>query len=207
MNIYERISDGDIQTFFSGTLISYKGKPVFVESTSVGKGMYIRYLEDGKPASIKWSPANVKPISGRIGMVNVKGSCVYVSRKPIRRFQIGIDKNNTSVVNVGPRGQGHVRPPASIVSEFSTPYIADAIAGNYPTLEEAFLNATKFNGTTAFDKQFAVDYEGYIYYKDKAVGRAGKNLIKEAIKFKDNFYHVLLLGEKNAEDFRKFRPD
>lgn len=204
----EMVPERDLIQYFKGSLFLYRGKPVYCNSVR-GNELRILILESQEEHYVVYDPSTCTPIGGRIGNVNHNGGVCYVSRKPSRQFQIGINPNNTSFRTVGSDPTGRVR---AAIQGLNKSVIADAIAGKYPNIAQAFHRATVKGGTVAFDRQFAIDFQGVIYYHNKGVGTVDAaikpiNLTTDNVVFlAGNEYLKLIIGGPNGQDYQHFSP-
>lgn len=196
----------DIQRDICGTLVQYEGVPVVAKEISRdGKNLTVRRVMDNHEFKVPFSLQSVTAIRGRIGMINgATGSVYYMERIPVRRMSIGINSNNSraSIVFDGDGDE------YSNIKEFSHHGLDDAINNRYPTFRQAIKFAKNCNGACAFDKQFAVDHKGAIYYKDK--GRVGKIVAPfktiDKIEWNAGKEHLFFLLENDYEKtVRTFR--
>lgn len=113
------------------------------------------------------------------GFFNYRGVCVYLSRMPCRRYKHGLHRDNISVVALEIEDNGDLlraklRGAYECVVGLNSKSHYNTYMNIYPTLEEA-LNLLQDQGCViAFDRQFAVDKEGSIYYKSNKVGAVTK---------------------------------
>lgn len=196
----ENLSFEDIIQQYANNIVCYKGKPVYVSNVRGDKTVNVKDLESGKEAKVAFNLKDFKATKERLGMVNVDNTVIYLTRIPVRRMEIGLNGRNLSIGKVAcPALDSDYRAFANIQS-LQHPSIADTLAGNYPTFPKAYRKATDTNGTYAFDRQFAIDFEGNIYYKTKCVGKApAKAKSVNEIIFFDNFKHLIILLEGNHE--------
>jgi hypothetical protein len=182
------ISDQDKIQQFQDTLILYKGKPCKVKQ--IGPKIKIFNLVTQRPSFVEFSLKEFAPPSLRLGFVNIDEAAVYVSRKHIKQFQIGLSKSNCSFfVNDNmyvPDRRGAIHKLASL----ECPEFSDMLFGHYPKLEDAFAQAKEFKGAVAFDRQFAIDCRKQVFYKRWFVGyyEGGKKIV-----FDDKYQYLSLL--------------
>jgi hypothetical protein len=160
----------DIKRDLVGTLISYKGIPNYVLGIEDNKAL--RITEIGSFIEKKVPYTEVSSLRGRIGMVSDEaGQVYYVSRLPARKLFIGL---NSAVMNYarvyeirnGPRNH------LDDLVNFRLRSLSNAIMGEYPSIPDALKVAKDFKGAMPFDRQFAIDFNRNIYYKDgRIVGK------------------------------------
>lgn len=201
----------DIQRDIVGTLMNVKDTLGFIRSVhDFGEdGIVVRYLDvrDNNIKDCKFSLDIIKPINGRIGMINDgNGGVYYAIRNPSRKMTIGMDWNNSSLVTV-------TRPNSEYdledVRNFRNKGWIDAFNGSYPTLSKALALAKKYESGCAFDKQFAVDCEGHIYYKAEGIVGVliGKYKTVKNISWLPGKEHLAIILENDYEKtVRTFQP-
>lgn len=182
------ISVRDLRTMYQHSVVLWKGVPVYISEIDEAYKVKIFDLGVQKYKIVKWIPENFIPPSVRIGYVNMGTNCFYAHRIPARRYKIGLSSDNVIRLE-----QDHRMSPAekeeagNILSRFKSTSLYDALMNKYPSLEEAFQEAKDNNGYVAFDKQFAVGYDGQVFYKGRQVG----NYMNGAVEFKDSFSHLI----------------
>lgn len=173
----------DLSQKIKSSIILYQGKPIFV--TDVSPEMYVHFydLATLEPNGVKWSQAFSAPTS-RLGMVNVHGSVIYASRMPERRMKLGIGKENIKFerlkVHYPDRSFDHT---LYHLTKLIRQELADTLIGNYPSFKQACTYARQERGAYAFDRQFAVDSDGFIHYKTDKVGLVHKGKVVFAKKY------------------------
>lgn len=205
----KRISEADIGMFYLNNLFLYKNIPVYCEGHD-GKYLKLIFLEHMKRVGVVFDYSLISPIPGRIGMVNTRKGVAFVQRRPVRRFNMGLSTDNTRITTVIGEDDG----PRAEIRQLNVKNLFPAIMGNYPTFEECvatLLKNTDIEGR-AFDRQFAVRKDGFIFYRNSWVGRvdsdkflAGEATIED-IYFEAQHKHLsVLLGKKYETDFRNSR--
>lgn len=186
----------DLSMMYSDALVLYKDKPVYV--LRVGAVFDILDLESQEMNSVKFTEKDFSSLSRRVGMVNIGSDCVYVSRNPVRKYSVGLNHGNVKVQQLA---------GASSVSPFKVLYatakglrevgLANAINNKYPAFTEA-LSGSLRGGCQAFDKQFAVDKKGRVFYKTKEVGCVSITAkSEEEIEFNSGYSYLRLLLQNN----------
>lgn len=189
----------DLNQYFLNTVVLYKEKPVFVKTISREKSFKMLDLFSQRIIIDKEALKYITPPMRRLGMVNTGGSVVYVQRRPIRLYQMGINKFNLQFLTVGhnyPEGAGVTLHAIQTVNKVE---FADMMFDKYPSFEECVKTSKEFDGAMAFDKQFAVDCEGFVWYKQDRVGSVGESLNVESIKWSAGNEHLILLLKGNYE--------
>jgi len=197
--VLEKLSRDDIQQQYLGNLVFCKGQPVYVDDVDRDCNCHIVHIKTG---GFSWEPfslATFKAPISRLGMMNIRNSAVYLSRIPVRRMNIGLNRENL-VVNLLPVDY----PERDYVTTDEVRTLCckqwiDVFEGKYPSLAEALKTSKDNRGACAFDRQFAVDKNGNVFYKTKKVGSAkGITEVKD-ITFDAEFVYLSLLLEGNHE--------
>ena len=202
------IAVDDLRTFFVNTVCMYNNKPVKVREISYNKVFHMLDLLTQKTIIAPDALKNISPPVRRLGMINLLSSVLYLKRMPYRKYQVGINKNNTKIETlIVPYPQGRDNTKA-ICSDFSSPDLANCLLNRYPSIKECWEFVNEFEGAMAFDKQFAVDYSGQIFYKTLYVGvLKGKKKTVSDIVFNEDYKHLILLLDGNHEKtIRDFGP-
>lgn len=188
------ISVRDLKTMYRSTLVLWKGKPVTVLDISEDYVFSVYDLETQKMKTVRWNPDNFSAPTVRIGYVNLGTNCAYCHRVPSRRYKIGLSAENVKMIGTDhPLNESEDDVASYTLHRMRSPQLYKALMGDYPTLEEAYASAMEFEGTIAFDKQFAVGHEGKIYYKGKHVGTYQKGEI-EFNSGKEHLKRALIVG-------------
>lgn len=196
------ISYQDIRQQYLNSVVLFKGKPVKVKKVYEDRTVRILDLRSQRSRDVVFDMKHFSPPVTRLGYVNRDGAAVYVSRKPQRQYQTGVSASNCSVA-------GFIRTDEllnieEVVKAMECPEFADMMLGNYPSLPEAYKEATKNFGSVAFDKMFAVTYDGKIFYKNIHAGTYREE--NDSIDFLQSVQHLrVCLKGKYAEAPRTFR--
>lgn len=201
----------DLVRDLRGCVVMYQNKPVYVTSISRGGEVVFRELLSQKEGT---APFTVKDFTNpvrRVGFVNVLNSVVYVSRVPYRKYFMGLSSHNTSFKTLVGVHYEHFAPETKRrVMNLCIPELGEAIMDKYPSFVEACKRVKKFRGAVAFDKQFAVSSEKYIYYKGEGVGTVANLLTAEGVQdikwIPGKEYLSLLLNGNYEKTVRDFRP-
>lgn len=181
------ISVRDLRMMYNHSLILWKGQPSFVAEISDSYRISLYDLGSQRYKTVKWNADNFAPPAVRIGYVNLGTNCAYIHRVPARLYKIGLSMENLEVIR-----QEHALSAIEeariydILRKLDSPHLYDALMGNYPDLREAAKMAQDNEGVVAFDKQFAVDYKGKVFFKGKEVG----HYRFDNVEFKDEFKHL-----------------
>lgn len=199
----------DLQRDLRGCVMIHKNKPVYVSNISRDGMVKFTELITQKEGVAPFTLASFASPTRRLGFVNVMGSVVYVSRTPVRKFFLGLNRGNVAVKVVAgveyPEGQVQT---AAQVSRLCSTELGNAMFNKYPTFAECVKHLQMFKpGAMAFDKQFALTSEGRVLYKEKVVGTYKKNAkTVEDIQWESGkeYLSILLKGnyEKAARDFK-----
>ena len=194
------LSQADKRQQYLKTVVLYKDRPVLVECiTDLGR-FCIFDLKSQKSTTVDFDFTLFKPPTRRLGMINVEGSVLFVSRIPVRKMMIGISKDNTtiSLLRVAyPHGQ---RDTVDNAYGFSSEALADTMNGVYPSFEEAVNKLSPETPAIAFDRMFAIDIDLRIHYKTNVVGilpEIGTSIYD--IVFSDGNKHLITLLDNNHE--------
>jgi hypothetical protein len=193
-------SAADLEQMYASTVSVYKNKPYYVISVNRDKKALCRNLLTQRE---EWLPIDEVSFSAptqRLGFINVKGSVLYLSRTPIRRYKVGLSKENLQIRYLDcvqyPAGTAQTQ---AYVKDMTCIELADCIMGKYPSLTEAYVRCESGSKAVAFDRQFAVNYHGEIIYKTRVVGRLknAKPRTVADIEFDKDYDHLYsLLGNK-----------
>lgn len=197
----DKLSYADISQQYLANLVSYKGDIVYVSRVFEDRTVKVFDLLKQVYKSAEFSLEDFSVIKSRLGMVNVFDSVIYMSRIPIRKMAIGLNKSNISVNTVPteyPEGKDDTR--YAVQSLVIAP-IVNTLLGIYPSLEEALQQVNKEKPSTiAFDRQFAVNSQSEVFYKTKIVGYVKKSAKSATeIEFDPGYSHLSLLLENNHE--------
>lgn len=194
------MNDNDIERDIVGTYMMYKGRLVYVLSNDRAK-LRVRYMDTMVEAYVLLNFENLKAIRGRVGMVNAGGYVGYATRTPMRKMQVGMTWRNTTMYLVCKRKDREQQAYDDLRNNRGVS-LSDAVRNIYPKLPEAFAIAKETTGGCAFDKQFAIDYTGAIYYKDQGVVGSTPITCKlsiDKIVLLDKYSHLQPLLEKDYD--------
>lgn len=164
------LNHADVHQLYSETVCRYKGAPIRVMEINRDLMVTIMLLRHGKLAQVKFEQELFGPPLGRIGFVNEGVHAFYVTRQPVRRYQVGLNRGNVKYHHLPMADRKKAERDYNVAQKMNTKSWAKALDNEYPSLAEALRIATEHKGTVAFDKQFAVDGERNIYYKTNKVG-------------------------------------
>lgn len=171
----ERVSIEDLRTFWKGCVAVFQGEPVFVIGVGDRREAKVKRLRDGSISTIDLTKEDLQAPDGRLGFVNLNGTVIYTQRRPVRKFMMGINDQNLHVRML----KEYLRYEAGEIHRLSTTSMEfyRTLKGEYPSLEEAIDQVKTFGGAAAFDRQFAVDEDRYLYYKMYRVGKVGRGCV------------------------------
>lgn len=196
----KKASVQDLSQMLTDSVCMYKNKPYYI--LGIGRDYMARAFDilAQREVLIACDETTFTAPTTRLGFVNVKGYAVYASRIPIRRYKVGLSAENTKFAFLDYPYKDAAKL-SIYLGDLQRVELADCIMGRYPTIEEAFKRfdqGANSSRLVAFDKQFAIDYRGYIFYKERAVGRVAQVPTSVAdIIFDPDFTHLTtLLGKK-----------
>lgn len=198
----------DIIQLFQGVLVRYKDSVVKVEDVLGDKRLLVFDLATQRRKHINFNLEELSAPIGRIGFVNHGNWAFYVTRRPLRRYNAGLIKNNIKIdaVDYPNPARLQLRVAGEEVSNLKLRTVLNSINGEYPSLEEALQKAKDSNGVYAFDRQFAITYDRNILFRTQFVGiLPPRTTKKERIVFKQEFEHLdLLLNQDYEKTARTF---
>lgn len=187
------ISVEDIRSIYGNTLCTYKGTPVFFKDITIDRIAIVRNIATKKTVEIPFKLEDFTAPQQRIGYVNHRNNAFYITRLPVRRFQVGIAKNNVDIRMLATPGSDSWRGREELFA-FNLPTLAESMLNKYPPFHEAFQKAVDSQGIWAFDKQFAIGYDGKLYYKCQHVATVTKGVrTLRTAKFLPEFEYLSIL--------------
>ena len=181
----------DVRQKLESSVLLYKKKPVLFQK--VNENLTEARIFDmmaQKEEVVPFDEKEFQPPVPRIGMINIAGSVVYAKRIPIRRNKLGLSNENLIVELL----ENAVYPDKierarDEIRGLKSKALAETLLKKYPTLRQAFRKLSQFDGTIAFDKQFAVTSDQKLLYKHKVVGTHDF----ENLYLNDGFHHLEIL--------------
>ncbi len=193
------LSIADIDQLYNKSIILYKGRPSKVIGVSRDGNLNVLTLANGRKNVVKFVKADFKPITGRIGFINHNGHAFYAYRTPMRRYSIGLTNQNTSIRYLVGHQNLAYKAMDKVVMMDSVAWDS-ALTNDYPSFKDAIRIAKDLNGSCAFDKQFAIDFQRNIFYKHICVGVLPVRASTIArIEFNPGFDFLQVLLEPNYE--------
>ena len=187
----------DLRTFFMGQVVMYKNRPTKVTMITGEFKYKLLDLETQKQTIVLRAHKDITPPHRRLGMLTIGSLSYYLTRLPARRMQMGLNQNNVRMTRL-PFKPDELRDMIDKVCEFDSRELALCMLNKYPSIAEAFEEAHDMFGCVAFDKQFAIDHKGRIYYKTHLVGITSKKSGFQ-ITFDPGFAHLAILLDGNHE--------
>lgn len=190
-----KIPQADFHQLCQDALFWYKKDVIRVCGLDGGE-ISIFYLKNRKTILIPYAEhEKFTPVIERIGMVNIRKSCVFVSRTTARQYLVGVASSNVQINHLPVDYPLDVRRTLDEVKGFKSPELIAAINNDYPPLPEAYKKAVEWVGACAFDKQFAIDSKGNVFFKTKAVAVYKDDVLV----YKKGFEHLGCLLENCYE--------
>src|SRR6476660_5481498 len=184
------LNHDDIVQQFGNTTFFYKGKPHKVKRVGMDD-VRILDLRTQRTKEVEFKLKDFLPVQTRLGMVNIDGVAVYVRRLIRKQYLTGINSTNTECIPLNSIAAGDRLAAQLKVREMECPEFADMLLGHYPTLESAWAQAKKIDGAVAFDKQWALDASGAVYFRTDKVGAYWES--DKRIELDEPFKHYSVL--------------
>jgi hypothetical protein len=196
------LSVDDIRQMYVDNIVSYKGEFVKVRSVNAEGLVSIIRLGSGKQSTVKFNRQDFSSPRKRIGYINHNCHAIYISRVPVRRYGVGINRGNTKTMfHETDRYKPTFVRALDQVARFDSKSWDDTLNNEYPSLRSALSIAARSGGSCAFDRQFAVDDLRYVYYKSIYVGKiAPRYYTPQRIEFNEQFSFLSVLMELNNEN-------
>lgn len=163
------VEDHDANRMLSGSVISIGGRLIYVNNVSRQMLTGVD-IETGEAID---TPADFdvikNPNAGRLGYMNTPNGCSYMLRSPVRTMAMGFNSQNTKAY-VAHNTAGR-RAPVSLIGS-CLKYLNNTYKNIFPDYKEAYKLAIETQTPTAFDRSFAVDRNGILFFRGNAIGRA-----------------------------------
>ncbi len=143
----------DLNMRLNNSLVKYNGQPAYVVGID-GRtlSLYLTRTRDNVLAHLPDNKLDIRPVP--LGYVNLLSHCVYVSRRPERRYKQGLNTNNIRV-----RGKAMRMDIPDLLQSVS---LAKSIGNDYPSFANA-LKAVKGNPTSrAWSRRWALKDDDHI---------------------------------------------
>lgn len=190
----------DLNTMFRNSLIIHKNKPYFVNRVEGTQRYNVLDLSDQRHKTLEASYTDLKAPGRCFGFVNAGGIVLYLTRMPVRRYKVGACGNeNMGIHAVAGYGEDRSTIALDAVYNLTSPYVCDTIFNRYPSIVDAFHRVRNGEMIVAFDRQFAVDRKGDVYYKLVKVGKVVNPQTVYDIQFSDPYKFLITLLDNNYE--------
>lgn len=164
------LSDGDATRMLSGSIVEYADRLVMAGRAVHDSIVDFTDLETGERISVIADFDIIKnPVNGMLGYVNQKEGTSYFVRTAARITRMGMGYDNLRSVAV------HSSRNKAAASRFGIHLfepLFKTYKNEYPTFEEAYINAVDNGVPTAFDRSFAIDRLGRLMFQGKPIGVA-----------------------------------
>lgn len=165
------VPPADYNQLFDQTVMFYKKQNRWVQVRGfTGTKVLIKFLDDRTETLTLFNDENFSTEHPKLGMVNIRQGCTFVSRIPKRIMKAALCQN-TMAVDIPFKDRSYFSGIGfrDLMYEFP-PEIINTFLGIYPSFEEAVaLVAKRESFAVAFDRQFCVSYKGDIYFKGNPV--------------------------------------
>lgn len=189
------ISVRDLVQMYKDSIVLYKGSPVLVLNISELRRFTIWDLEKQIIKVVLFKQENFAPPKMRLGYINLGTNCVYVQRKPLRRYKIGLTTETVERINTDhPLNRYEEDEAARAIYHLKAFNLYETLKGIYPPLGVAIGIAIENKGVAAFDRQFAVGHDKCIYYKGKHVGFVDRSQNITFFEGKEHLEKALLIS-------------
>jgi hypothetical protein len=186
--MYKELSEEDLRAMFEGTIVRYKGDPVYIKSAIDRMLMLTDIVTQKVVDTVEPDSKHIDFKNMPLGFFNLDtGGAAWVSRVPQRQFKVGIVTGN---LNISPVSQ--VLNVVSVKEAFKQPLI-DAIKGKYPSKEEAIAAVEgKKKVSRAFNRFFAIDGDLNLYHRINKVGMINSENGKPIFHASKNYLKALM---------------
>lgn len=163
------VEDHDANRMLSGSVISIGGRLIYVNNVSRRMLTGVD-IETGEAIDTLADFDVIKnPNAGRLGYMNTPNGCSYMLRSPVRTTAMGLNNQNTKAYAT--HNSAERRAPVSLVGS-CLKYLNNTYKNIFPDYKEAYKLAVETQTPTAFDRSFAVDRQGLLFFRGNAIGRA-----------------------------------
>ena len=203
----EKLSLEDASMIYGDSLFIRKGRLVKVRDVHYDANAQLAVtvfdLRSRKTEVVLFVQDEFKTPAKRIGYVNCQKNSFYVVRQPVRVYKGGISQSNVDIRRPEVPYNDNTGRALSQMRELECKSILAAYNNEYPPLERAIELAVEFGSSCAFDKQFAVDLNGRLYYKTGVVGKVFNGVLEFN---SDKTYLKTLLGGNHEKAVHTFGP-
>lgn len=193
----DKLSIDDVNQMYVDSTVIYNGKLVYIREVYHNDNdevcVVLTHLENGEREEAVFDRALFKA-PNRIGYVNAANAAWFFSRAPGRMFKVGLSANNCKITATD--GFAIHGMPNILSKELQAAH--DNI---YPSLYKAWLAVkNKDRACMAFDHQFAICNQRFIYFKGRLVGNIPKgNVRKSNIVWNNKFEFLADILEPDYE--------
>lgn len=193
------LSFNDKVMLFNNNLLLHRDRLSFI-TFNRRETMSVFDLETQKSREVAFVFEDLQPIKSRLGLVNINNTIVWLSRLPVRKYGVGLYRNNTIAEVWKTPESPEVRAEArERVHSLTAPQIIATVEGRYPTFYEALRSALANRATVAFSNSMAVTSARYIMYRDRVVGSVSEKATScREIVFKPPFAYLTETFKKDA---------
>jgi hypothetical protein len=166
--LIEDVPKRDFEQIFTGVIVKDRntGSWCKIEGFDEGKALLRPHLNKGGLSGdadfVEFTDENVSLETPSLGMCNTRNGAFFIQRKPSRVMKGGVVLDTCYVVNAR-----STRDADGHILKFDRRYakLNHMFNREYPNLSESFTEAATSHRTIAFDRQFAVCWQGKVYYK------------------------------------------
>lgn len=163
------VEDHDAQRMLSNSIISLGGRLVYVV-TVMDRILHGTDVETGEAIAAPADFDTIKnPSEGRLGYHNGRWGTSYIVRTPARITTMGLCRGNLKFMAVH-NSEERGGPTSFAASLFKS--IHNTYNNIFPSFDAAYERAVEKGIPTAFDRSFAIDRLGRLYFKGKNIGKA-----------------------------------
>lgn len=178
MNLAD-ISLADQKQMFQNSLVRYGTEPVWIHHIGdrcLADCLFIGNNED-KVLDLRDEAFNFKPVN--TGYVNIQGYSFFVTRMPHRQWKQGLSIDNVNIRYNHPyNDNGRFQNAYNRVKELTCKPLYNTIKNIYPSLEQVVESFEDNVVEGAFDRQFAVNNLGWLFYKGEQSGLVDLKTLK-----------------------------
>lgn len=197
----KNVSFKDLRQAYLHTVCLWNGVPVYVVGIATNRAFQIKDLKTNKTTIEEFDHTKLKSPLGRLGMVNRNGAAYYLVRSTARVYQMGINSNNVVVEHIPNTPYDRFGLNRQTMTETCLSEVADTLMGIYPSFNNALEAVKTFGGIVAFDRQFAIDENRALWYKNHRVGSIPRGAASsDDVVFSNRYKHLsCVIGEISNE--------
>lgn len=161
----------DLTMMYRGTVVRHELGLIYVREIQEDYIVDAFSLKNQELIRFPYEEGSLSNLKDRLGYLNLGTNCSFLYRSPKRVYKVGISKENV-MVKRGDHALTYAerKAEADVLNSLTSLQLYNTLVGNYPNLVNAYKQAKVCNGCVAFDRQFAIDYTGTVYYKCEKVG-------------------------------------